>query len=213
MEFRLVYRGALASQGGGGKGGGLLKEKHRIRRQLHPQFKELWQSRWHLKRQIDHRYLKEKTEGGVEIMDYAPSGSEAQMTANKFKEGTFRFLPLITRTNGLACKLDILFLRRDDPGNLIRSGGGDLDNRVKTLFDALSVPKNGQMEGMNPEGGEDPLFCLLEDDCLITDVSITTDRLLVPQENDEHVNDVVLILSVTAKVIDANAAEFEWLSQ
>jgi hypothetical protein len=140
------------------------------------------------------------------------TNSEANRVANRFVEGKFRFLPLITKTNGLACKLDILFLRRDNPGNLIRSGG-DLDNRIKTLWDALGVPERGQMEGLESEAGEDPLFCLLEDDCLITEVSITTDRLLIPQEQNEHINDVVLVLSVTAKVIDANAAEFEFLCE
>jgi hypothetical protein len=210
VQFRLIYRGPLPAQGGGGKGAGRLKDKHSIRRQLHPQLKELWQQRWHLKRQIDHQYLG-KNKDGEDAMMYSPSDSEAAKVANRFVEGKFRFLPLITKTNGLACKLDILFLRRDDPGNLIRSGGGDLDNRIKVLFDALSVPERGHMEGIEPQEGENPLYCLLEDDCLISEVSITTDRLLVPQEQGEHINDVVLIVSVTAKVIDADTAEIDFL--
>jgi hypothetical protein len=51
------------------------------------------------------------------------------------------FLPLINEATGVGCSLDILFLRRDPPGALIRSGG-DIDNRVKVLFDALRMPRN-----------------------------------------------------------------------
>lgn len=207
MQFRLVYRGSLSSQGGGGRGGSIVKEKQKIRRQFHPQLKELWQQHWHLKRQLTYEYI-----GDSEIMRPGGRDAEAEKIANRFKEGAFRFLPLITKTNGLACKLDILFLRRDDPGNLIRSGGGDLDNRIKVLFDALSIPQRGTMEGVSPDAEEDPLFCLLEDDCLITEVSVTTDRLLTPKEGNEHINDVVLVLSVTTKVVNANVAEMEFLA-
>jgi hypothetical protein len=38
-----------------------------------------------------------------------------------------------------SCSIDILFLHRDAPGRIVRSGG-DIDNRIKVLFDALRVP-------------------------------------------------------------------------
>jgi hypothetical protein len=82
---------------------------------------------------------------------------------------------------GLACSLDILFLRRDSPGNLVRSGG-DIDNRINTLFDALRRPENGEeVAGFPPGPNEDPFFCLMETDSLVTEVSVITDRLLLPQ--------------------------------
>src|SRR5687767_2319015 len=78
-----------------------------------------------------------------------------------------RYVPLVNSSYGIACALDILFLRRDQPGNLIRPGG-DLDNRVKVLFDALRMPQNCdevvKAEGEDPN---DPIFVLLEDDNLI----------------------------------------------
>jgi hypothetical protein len=42
---------------------------------------------------------------------------------------------------GAQAELDVLLLAANLPGALIRRGG-DIDNRLKTLFDALSVPAN-----------------------------------------------------------------------
>jgi hypothetical protein len=80
---------------------------------------------------------------------------------------------------------------------LVRNGG-DIDNRVKVLFDGLRMPKSAaEIGGFAPEPDEDPFFCLLEDDSLITEVSVTTDRLLIPMVAGDRVNDVLLILHVT----------------
>jgi hypothetical protein len=93
--------------------------------------------------------------------------------------------------------VNILFLRRDNPGGLIRTGG-EIDNRIKVLFDALRIIENkDQLAGAVPDSGENPFFCLLEDDSLITEVNVTTDRLLSPQEGTEAMHDVQLIIYVT----------------
>ena len=99
---------------------------------------------------------------------------------NQHARNGYEFIPLIGRSFGAsACALDILFLRRDHPGNLIKSDG-DIDNRMKVLFDALRMPQNSSEVCGPPERDETPLFCLLEDDRLITEVKVSTDRLLVP---------------------------------
>lgn len=51
---------------------------------------------------------------------------------------------------------------------------GDIDNRLKTLFDALRLPnQTNELVGYdNPAPDENPFFCLLEDDSLITHVSV-----------------------------------------
>jgi hypothetical protein len=104
----------------------------------------------------------------------------------------------------LACALDILFLRRDQPGDLIKHGG-DIDNRIKVLFDALRMPQDEQeLTGQKPDVAEDPFFCLLQDDKQITEVKITTDRLLTPQASDEGINDVHLIIHVKTLSLDGN---------
>jgi hypothetical protein len=202
VQFRLVYRGPLPSHGSGGSSGERSKQQHAIRKQLHPQLKELWSQ---------NRFLRNKLR--LEVLAPIAQMAEGNVTWKipyVFKEDNFNLVPLITKSNGLACALEILFLRRDNPGNLVKSGG-DIDNRIKVLFDALHIPDRGSMTRFMPESGENPFFCLLEDDQLITEVSVTTDRLLVPLESDEHIHDVILILSVTAKVIDANAADFDFL--
>ncbi len=73
--------------------------------------------------------------------------------------------------------------------------GGDLDNRIKTLLDALKVPKEANELPLDDEPKEDevPFFCLLEDDALVTGVSVDTDRLL---EKAVDPNQVILVIHV-----------------
>ena len=77
----------------------------------------------------------------------------------------------------LKCGLKILFLRKEPAGRVYQ--GGDLDNRLKTLFDALSVPQIDQIpQNERSTSTSDPIYCLVEDDALITAVSVETHRLL-----------------------------------
>lgn len=102
--------------------------------------------------------------------------------------GNYRFLPLVRSDMNLIARLDITFLRPEEPCCLITKGG-DIDNRLKTLFDALRIPSeaNELPSRLIPEDDETPIFyCLLESDSLITSVSVVTDRLLVhTQASDE----------------------------
>ena len=121
---------------------------------------------------------------GTPLIDYRsgtpPKRSMLDWVADNYARCGYRFVPLVNNLDGIACALDILFLRRDEPGSLIK-GGGDIDNRIKVLFDALRMPKGYQeLEGFQPATDESPFFCLLEDDRLITEVKVTTDRLLTP---------------------------------
>ncbi len=193
VEFRLIYRGPLPAQGAG-TGGSRVEEKHAIRRHIHSQMRELWRGHPMLSPYVD--------EQSSQFADLRPLGS-------KFERCGYLFLPLVSRQRGIACSLDILFLRRDNPGNLIASGG-DVDNRVKVLFDALRMPHEEEVKNSLPQQGERPFFCLLEDDALITDVRITTDRLLMPLEGDEHIYDVHLVVHVKTKIVDDRFASRFW---
>lgn len=95
----------------------------------------------------------------------------------------------------MVCSLDILFLRRDEPGSLIESGG-DIDNRIKVLFDALRMPTDNEIRGFTPEQDEVPFLCLLEDDVLIAEFKVTTDRLLTPTGSGHPNSDVQLVIHV-----------------
>lgn len=84
----------------------------------------------------------------------------------------------------MIAKLDITLLWKDAPGNII--GSGDIDNRLKTLFDALTPPIHvEQIPTEPPAEDETPFYCLLEDDKLITDVSVRTERLLTDVDESE----------------------------
>jgi hypothetical protein len=49
---------------------------------------------------------------------------------------------------------------------------GDMDARIKTVFDALRIPANlDEAGGVGPQGDEDPFYCLLQDDKLISEDS------------------------------------------
>jgi len=100
------------------------------------------------------------------------------------------FIPVVYEGLSLIARLDILFLRPEDPGKVITQSG-DLDNRIKTLFDGLRVPKANELPPSITH--LDPVWCLLEDDALVTEFSVRTDRLLNPCNNE----DVLLIIAVT----------------
>jgi hypothetical protein len=86
-----------------------------------------------------------------------------------------KFIPLVRNTLYLACDLNILFLRHDDDLRILRDHG-DLDNRIKTLFDGLRQPKSADEQGgIQPDA--DPLYVLLEDDALIHSFSVRTGKL------------------------------------
>lgn len=107
------------------------------------------------------------------------------------------FLPIVRHSLYVACAVDILFLRHEEPYRLFEQGG-DIDNRLKCFFDALTIPSPEQaMAGVGPEG--DPLCCLLEDDRLISDFSIRTGRLLGKSEKEPR--DVRIQADITIKVL------------
>jgi hypothetical protein len=203
VEFRLVYRGQLPAQKSGG-GGTRLEEKHAIRKAIHKQMVILWKenpvlAHWLAKTIHDHT-----PQGNVE-------SSVADYMAARYAKFGYNWLPLVTEELGIACSLDILFLRRDAPGKIIQSGGGDIDNRIKVLFDGLRMPKYAnEVEGYSCEPDENPFFCLLEDDSLINEVKITTDRLLTPLESGEAINDVVLVIHVRTIVVNSQKAFIEF---
>jgi hypothetical protein len=202
MDFRLIYQGPLLATTAGNT---RRDNKHHIRKQLHKQLAELWKVQPPLKGFSNNKIL-----GTV-----LPSGEKKWFSrlvnlADKHTVGPFRFAPLINKSFGLACRLEILFLRRESPGEIIKHGG-DLDNRIKTLFDALAIPK--VLVDEQPEKEEDPFFCLLEDDALVIEVNVTTDRLLIPIDRstpEGRENDVYLIIRVRPVIVNADVAYIEF---
>jgi hypothetical protein len=219
MQFRLTYRGPLKAEG---RNDGRVKEKHAIRRWLRPQLAELWRTHPFLRQFMQphmrsRRLTTEATAATMEEMNQLlyiteyDDFSMAQKMAKEYAHKGYNFLPLVGHVfKGVetACSLDILFLRRDDPGKLVTQGG-DIDNRIKTLLDALKMPKPAEFHPPEPaQPDEDPFFCLVQDDNLITEIKVTTDRLLAPLGVNEYENNVELVISVRTSLVglhpDAN---------
>jgi hypothetical protein len=97
------------------------------------------------------------------------------------------------------CELDIILLWKDEPGNIINSG--DIDNRLKTLFDALSCPNPDQIKNSEDMKSHEPYYVLLEDDKLITSVKVHTNHLFLPMAESD---DVSILIKVTTKPFKAD---------
>jgi len=102
------------------------------------------------------------------------------------------FIPIVHTDLHLICSLDILFLRKGAVGSLVQHDG-DLDNRLKTLFDGLRIPTLDEMDAAGEIPA--PMFCLLQDDALISEFAVRTDRLLTGDSDDVH---LVIDVNVTA---------------
>jgi hypothetical protein len=127
--------------------------------------------------------------------DYQPLPTDKMFTCDGFE-----WLPIVNLQSGLVCKLEILMLRNGAPGAVL----ADIDNRLKTLFDALRKADSASELGagtsqkqQTPENDEKPFYVLLEDDKLITHVAVTTDLLLEPVPNTPIDEAVRLVIDVT----------------
>jgi hypothetical protein len=195
VEFRLIYTGELLGSGGNNT---RSAEKHAIRRSLHPQLRRLWEMNDNLRGLAVIHGNHARTEINPKEVPSEQSQFEFGLNAigNKWQRADFRFIPLVTTDMVLRCSLDILLLRPEDQRFIFRQG--DVDGQLKTLFDALKIPANlGETGGIGPQQDEEPFFCLLEDDRLISEVRVNTDQLLLlPDHRELKANDAHVIIHV-----------------
>jgi hypothetical protein len=179
MEFTLVYQGPL-------KANGSIKDKQGIRREFHKQLAELWKQEPLSSRAQDSPILLNNVVTVGTLSTNLPSLIQ--------KVNDFQFIPLVSSKLNLIAELDITFLRPEPPGCIVTQGG-DIDNRLKTLFDAFRTPKEAKEipRGDTPELSENPFYCLLEDDNLITKVAVRTDRLLKPCDDSSFVELLIVV--------------------
>lgn len=193
MEFRLTYEGQLLAETNcaGEVRRARADHKQEIRRAFHPQLKRLWE----ISPLLRPREMPSQRPGTRALGRPGPEYSIEKLSL-RFARFGYNFVPLATQDLELLCDINVLFLRRGEPGALIRTG--DLDNRMKTLFDALSMPKEaGQLGRFNtPSDGENPFFCLLEDDAVITKAAVESDVLLQPVSDPPNDNDARVIVTV-----------------
>ena len=166
------------------------KHKHEIRKEFHKQLRRLFE----LHPAFEMYRFKEVANPTYQHQDYL-NRTRYDAIVSGFERAGFQFFPLATRELSLLCGIHILFLRPDVPGAVISSG--DIDNRLKTIFDALRMPRDkAEAGGYQPDAGEDPFFCLLEDDSLISHAAVETDTLLKPIGDTWDRNDARLVITV-----------------
>lgn len=199
LEFRLLYQGELL---GASRDNKRPEEKHKIRQEFHRQLKRLWIT----KHPLRDRMVPSIPRGPLNAINSpTPEGgfiSYHELLAQKFSYFGYSFIPIVTEDLFLTCSLDILFLRPEEPSLLIE--GGDIDNRVKTIFDSLRMPTNGEASALKgkfpPNEDEKPMYCLLRDDKLVSEVKVTADHLLLlPGSKELEANDVFLVVHVKVK--------------
>jgi len=208
VQFRLLYSGRLPAASASNS---RTKMKHQIRLEFHPQLKQLWLTNKHLRQACrtsaaywgqKHPEFREELRPGLPI-DQAENWTHEELEmvgrralAEQWSRCGRGFIPLITQESCESCSLDVLFLRPEGSGMVLR--GGDIDNRLKTLFDALRLPDNlDEAGGTEHANDESPTYCLLQDDNLISEVRIVTDQLLLlPKERELHTSDVFLVIDV-----------------
>jgi hypothetical protein len=161
MNFTLTFNGDLKAKA---KAKGSKEHKQEIRRVFHLQLLELW----------NHTSFGN--------LKYPPDSLTKTI-------GEYRFFPLVCKSRREVAELQILLLRPERGPGYIVGEGGDIDNRLKTLLDSLRMPKNeGEIPSDHHPGvNEDPFYCLLEDDILITKLAVSTDRLLEQSNSNSYV--------------------------
>ena len=208
IRFRLLYSGPLL---GASRNDTRSAHKHEIRKRFDPQLKRVWDNKSALRYWMANKGAIARGNRG-ESPGYSSEEMERsrltgfEVVADKWRIQKGRFIPLITSDVVARCRLDVLFLRPEDKNYILQ--GGDLDNRLKTLFDALRMPKP------NEECGDDtePCFVLLEDDSLISEIAIVADNLLMlPNESEVKPNDAFLVIDVQIESGEAKFNENQWV--
>src|SRR6266508_708017 len=202
VKLTLTYDGELPSSGNKPK----VAETWAIREHISPQLAELWKISPALRQAaknsvvpIDRGFGWADTyhRSTAPMAELPMKANEINLCAPISRDGV-NFLPLVRDTFALVCSLQILFLRKEPVGRV--SQGGDLDGRIKALIDALKIPDLGQIPPQK-RNSQETMYCLLEDDALVTGLAVETRQLLSRPGTTEK--EVRLVIDVDVRVADA----------
>ncbi len=167
MKFKLIYRGEVKIH---------PKKRaqhiHDIRLQIAPQLKKLLQI---------PPYSK--------ICDFV-HGRGVKKKNIKRTLGGIDFVPVISPSLFLLAELDVQMLHAE----LLGTPRADIDNRMKTILDGLRCPQNSHEIPENAKKG-DPIHVLLDDDHLVTKLSVNTSHWL----NAKNPDDLLVIITVNIR--------------
>jgi hypothetical protein len=200
VELTLRYRGPLAAAGANSR----VREKHEIRAELSRQLSAYWEQSKRLK----ELFAQAQTQS--QSLQIAELQKDQFVVPRPLKDVTkfwwrwplsgYNFVPLVTQVQEVHVELKIRLYRKNQ-GILFQ--GGDLDNRLKTFFDALQVPKDSSQVPTGPESSQPSehwptVFCLMDNDNLVTKLTIESFKLLteIPAEYKSVQNYVELDLDV-----------------
>ena len=170
MQFNLIYQGDLPPNGN-------AAVKWQIRRKFDDQIRRLW----------DYPPLSDIDE--YRDKDYRPN----DCYLGRFVQNV-EFISFVSEKIATLVELDILLLSAG-MGPRIVTRGGDIDNRLKTLLDALKAPgDNGQEMPLCPDVPPDGrVYCLMDDDKLVSRLNIKVDRLLTV---DNYSNNAFVVINI-----------------
>ena len=177
MEFCLHYYGKLKSRDN-------ASGKHLIRQALHDQIKSLCEA-----------------DPFAQAFKNDIEGTRKQEEKHMYVEhGAKRYWFLISEYLKTVVDLNITILVPHKVGRIVQNGG-DIDNRIKTLFDALHVPsvlsEIPSSDSFNYTSGG--MYCLLQDDKLINRISIQSYQDHAPDD----IESVKCLIEVETKITAA----------
>ena len=177
MKFKLLYFGEL-----------LINPKKRsqhiadIRIQFHPQLKKLVEhSPWNNLR----KYM-------------CPNPTKSPVSTRHV--GGIDWNPVITPNLKLLAEIEIQLLHPE----IVGVARTDIDNRVKTLLDGLRCPQNEHEIGDNTPTDIGPIYTLLDDDHLVTKISVNTSHLLDSEifAKRQNGDDLFAMIDVNVRVAE-----------
>lgn len=195
VEFILRYSGRLQCND--------KDDKQEVRRQVSRQLEELCKANEFFADCRRPDLLTATYKGDQLIFDHDPNHPADRVAFCRVPLGGFEFVPLIHRAFYLACQLDVTWLRKEKPGRILANG--DIDNRLKTLFDGLRMPHHvNELGGVTPDVPGQRLYCLMDDDSLVSKLSVSTHQLLEAadplNQSDQRGNTVELLIKVTVLI-------------
>lgn len=152
---------------------------HDIRMKIHPQLKRL-----------------------SEISPYDTIKGKLFGTRRGIREiGGAKFFPIVTPELNLLAELDVQILHPE----LLETPHADIDNRMKTLLDALKRPQSTHEVAQGTPKNE-VIYTLLDDDHLVTKMMINTSHLLyrpdarpVTRKRDREDFELMAIITVNLR--------------
>ena len=120
--------------------------------------------------------------------------------------------PIITPNLKMIAELDILLMHPE----IVVVPHSDIDNRVKTILDGLRCPQNEHEIGQNTPRDAGPIYTLLDDDHLVTKLTVNTSHLLSPDlfpcDTEKSPDAVFMLIDVNVRVTEGTIENLPFMA-